>query len=355
MDTINFILPSEDLKTALKKLDANGLQVLFVTDGQKKLLGTLSDGDLRRVILAGVGLNEQVAGFYNTKPMYVTDGVQNESEIRQMFLKFKLSAIPIIDHNGQILSIISWKDAFEGEIRPKHSFGCINIPVVIMAGGKGTRLAPFTNILPKPLIPVGEKTIIEKIIDTFYDYGVKQFYLTVNYRAEMMRAYLDSIDKDYNVEYLKEKDFYGTAGALNLLNGDISNNFIVSNCDILVKANYPEIVDYHKNSGAMLTIISSIHHHTIPYGVVRFQSGGGVTAIDEKPEFTFSINTGVYVLDKACLKYIPDGKLFHMTNLIEALIADGQKVVTYPVNEGDYIDIGQWEEYRNAVEKFGGC
>lgn len=348
-----YISPEETIRTALKKMDINGFQILLVVGPDKHLLGTLSDGDIRRLILNGIDISEMVDGLYHKKPLHFVAGACNSEEIKQTFLKHKIRLIPVVDNCNKIIEVITWDKVFSGGellVLPKRS---IDVDVVVMAGGKGTRLAPFTDILPKPLIPVGNKTILEHIIDGFLEYNVRRYFMTVNYKGEMIRAYFDSIDKEYKTVFVKEEVFCGTAGSLILLPEDISETFIVSNCDILVKANYADVLDFHRSSGAMLTMIASIHHHTIPYGVVRFQNGGEVVAIEEKPEYTVQINTGVYVLNKECLKYIQTEKMFHMTHLIESLLADGKKVVAYPVNEGDYIDIGQWEEYKNALSRIG--
>jgi NDP-sugar pyrophosphorylase family protein len=198
---------------------------------------------------------------------------------------------------------------------------------------------------------VGNKTIIEKIMDTFGDFGARRFHMTVNYKAELLKAYFAELVSPYSFHFHREKEFLGTASSLLLLPETISQTFIVSNCDILVKADYADILESHQRNGAMLTVVSSMHHHTIPYGVVRFSEGGKVDGIDEKPEYSFPINTGVYIMEKQCLERIEPGRLFHMTHLIEALLKEEQSVRTYLVNESDYIDIGQWDEYRTAISR----
>jgi NDP-sugar pyrophosphorylase family protein len=212
-----------------------------------------------------------------------------------------------------------------------------------MAGGKGTRMAPFTNVLPKPLIPIGDKTILEHIMEEFSKNGISYFYFTLNYRGQMIRSYFDGSEHTYNIKYIWEKEFLGTAGSLKLLGQDSPEQFFVSNCDIIVKADYYDIWSFHNQSGSWLTIISAVQHNTIPYGVIHFEEGGKVKRIEEKPEYSYTINTGVYLLDRRCLEYIPENEVFHMN-----------PVYTYPINEGEYIDIGQWEEYRNAMDRLNG-
>jgi NDP-sugar pyrophosphorylase family protein len=256
----------------------------------------------------------------------------------------------VLDDGEKVVDYIIWDEVFAEQKRPPKN-GKIKVPVIVMAGGKGTRLEPFTKILPKPLIPVNDKPILELIIEEFRRQGGKKYYLILNSKGEMIKAYFNGIQKDYELKYVLESDFLGTAGGLRLLNKLDSDIFIVSNCDVIVKADYQQVIKLHKKQNASMTILSSIQHHKIPYGVINFREKGSVTDIHEKPEYTVTINTGIYVLNKDILKLIPRNEYFDMTDLIKALIDNDKKVITYPVNENDYIDIGQWEEYKKAVEK----
>lgn len=338
------------VKDALKRMDSASEGILFVVSDSGRLIGSLSDGDLRRALLDGRSLGEGIEGAYNPKPFNLIAGCYDLEEAKKLLLGKRFTVVPVVDGDGVIVGYETWEALLGHEVRePKR--GALDVPVVVMAGGKGTRMAPFTNVLPKPLIPIGEKTILEVIVDGFLSFSVKDFYFTINYRGEMIKAYFDGIEKAYSVTYLREADFYGTAGSLALLPEGFDGTFIVTNCDIIVKADYADVLRFHRSRGARMTVLSSIQHHIVPYGVIEFEQGGQVTSITEKPEYSFCINTGVYVLEAECLELIPPGKLFHMTHLMEALMARGDVVVTYPVNESDYIDIGQWEEYRSAVGK----
>lgn len=339
------------VKEALKRLNDTQAKTLLVIDSNSVLLGTVSDGDIRRYILAGGIIDGSIKGIYNPNPFYITKGDYSSSKAREILLKHRLELLPILSNTKKVVSYVTWTQAFSEEEAALPIESSLELPVVIMAGGKGTRMAPFTNVLPKPLIPIGEKTILEVIIGEFVRYGINDFLLSLNFKGEMIEAYFNSIKKDYNLNFIWEKDFYGTAGSLKLLGEDIADTFIVSNCDVIVKAEYDEVYKFHRESGALLTILSSIQHHKIPYGVVNFKNGGEVTEIVEKPEYTFTINTGVYILEKECLDYIPENTFFHMTDLIKRLVEHKKKVCTYPLNEGDYIDIGQWKEYKKALNK----
>lgn len=350
------IAPHSTLKDALKRIDQASSGTLVVLDENGRLIGTLSDGDARRAILQGASLTKDIFEVFNRAPHALQAENLTKESARHLFLDRRLKIIPIVDRDGKLQDVLTWDTFFANEEVPPiaQTHEPIGIPVVVMAGGKGTRLAPFTNVLPKPLIPIGERTILELIIDEFLKYGASHFFMTVNYRGEMIRAYLEGLDRPYAVDYAWEKEFCGTAGSLTLVRDKIHTDFIVSNCDIIVKANYTDVLRFHRESEAALTMVSSIQHHKIPYGVIDFEPGGVVTSIREKPEYTVNINTGVYVLSQKCLDMIPPGEFFHMTDLIEALLKAGEKVVTYPVNENDYIDIGQWTEYHDALNRLKG-
>lgn len=349
------VKPNITIKEAYKKLDICATKVIFVVDEDNKLIGSLTDGDIRRHILSGGELSASIKNVYNKVPFYLINNEYSDADLKEAFVTKKMVVIPILNSDRTITKFVTWSSFVEKssvEISVEKNNSLSNIPVVIMAGGKGTRLKPFTDVLPKPLVPIQEKPIMDWIIEEFHKYGARQFYATLNYRGKMIEAYYGSIDKNYKMSFKWEDDFYGTAGSLKLLNDEIDGTFIVSNCDIIVKANYEDVIKFHKESGAMMTVVSSIQHHQIPYGVIEFGDGGVVSEIKEKPEYTHAINTGVYVLEKECLDLIPHNQFFHITHLMEELIRLKSKVVTYPVNEKEYVDIGQWEEYMSAVDNF---
>ena len=353
MNKFNFrdllIQQSQTIKEAMKRLDSVASKILFVVhDDNDKLLGSLSDGDIRRYILSNGSLEAKVIEACNKKTLSVNTPF-NEDLLLNKMEELDLIFAPLLDNQGHIDDILSYSSMTKKII--KQVYKEIDIPVIIMAGGKGTRMEPFTNVLPKPLIPIGNKTMLEYIIDEYRKYLIKDFYITINYKGNLIKAYLDSSERDYNITYINETNFLGTAGSLKLMD-EVPSRFIVSNCDIVVKTDYNDVLKFHKESNSVLTILSSIQHHSIPYGVVEFENGGRVTTIKEKPEFSMPINTGVYILEKEAWDYIPENTFFHMTHLIETLIKDGKKVMTYPVSENDYVDIGQWDEYKNVIKKF---
>ena len=215
-----------------------------------------------------------------------------------------------------------------------------------MAGGQGSRLRPLTNVLPKPLIPIGEQTMMEDIMDRFVDCGCKRFYISVNYKADTIKRYFDNLKgKPYEISYFQEDKPLGTAGSLHLLNGLINTTFFVSNCDIIIDDDYAEILKYHRENKNEITVVAAIKNLSIPYGTLETKESGLLADIKEKPNFTYKINTGMYILEPHLIDEIPVDEFYHITFLIEKLLKEGRRVGVYPINEGSWIDVGNWDEY----------
>jgi len=346
-----YINPTISIKDALKRLDDTAEKVLLVVDENNILLGTLTDGDIRRYILKTGMIEGIVESIYNPNPIYALEG-QLEDEIKSMIFKNKVEILPVVNDKKQVIGFHRWTDFYEREIEDYSPSEKLDIPVVIMAGGKGTRLDPFTRVLPKALVPFKEKTISEHIIDSFKKFGVQKFYFTLNFKGKVIESYFNSIQKDYEIEFIWEEEFLGTAGSLSLLIDKINNDFFVTNCDILLNVNYNKVYKYYKEVDAFFASITSIRHYAIPYGIVYTGEQSIIKKIEEKPEHTFQINTGVYLLNKKVLDYISENTYIDMPQLIDRLLEENKKVIAYPINEKDYIDIGQWEEYRKFMKIF---
>ena len=346
-----YINPTISIKDALKRLDDTAEKVLLVVDENNILLGTLTDGDIRRYILKTGMIEGIVESIYNPNPIYALEG-QLEDEIKSMIFKNKVEILPVVNDKKQVIGFHRWTDFYEREIEDYSPSEKLDIPVVIMAGGKGTRLDPFTRVLPKALVPFKEKTISEHIIDSFKKFGVQKFYFTLNFKGRVIESYFNSIQKDYEIEFIWEEEFLGTAGSLSLLIDKINNDFFVTNCDILLNVNYNKVYKYYKEVDAFFASITSIRHYAIPYGIVYTGEQSIIKKIEEKPEHIFQINTGVYLLNKEVLDYISENTYIDMPQLIDRLLEENKKVIAYPINEKVYIDIGQWEEYRKFMKIF---
>jgi dTDP-glucose pyrophosphorylase len=342
------VRPEMSIKETFKKIDESGIGNIFVCAPDGVLLGSLTDGDLRRRILQAGDLQEMVEHCYNRDPIYLVEGGYVGEDVRELMLGRTIEVIPVVDRDKIIIDVLFWKDVF---LEERDFYGKTDVSVVIMAGGEGKRLDPFTKILPKPLIPIGEKPMIEIVIDRFVKQGVKNFYITLNYKGDMIRVYFDSLKKGYSVKYIWEEEFLGTAGSLKALPSGVGGTFLVSNCDIVVKADYSDFIRFHENSKNILTVAGSIYHHKLPYGVIHFGKEGKIENIQEKPELDFTVNTGVYVLSRDAVKFIPEGKKFDMTDLIQELLKKNENVGVYPVSQSSYIDVGQWDGYKSHVEK----
>lgn len=350
MEKLKKILASPQLpiKQALRLMEETGGKILFIKDSRHKLLGTVSDGDIRRWILENKSLSRSVSAAMNKNPISLKVGYSID-EAKNLMVTNRIECVPVLDNNDRIVSAIWWTELFE--TKPK-THKTLNMPVIIMAGGEGKRLAPFTKILPKPLMPIGDKPIAEIIIERFAEYGCREFYLSVNYKSNLIKAYFSDFKHDYKINYLIEDKPLGTAGSLHMLKDKIHDTFCVSNCDVLIEADYADIMEFHKANYNKITLVGSVKHYTIPYGVCKIKSGGGLKSIDEKPEYDFLVNTGMYILEPETLNLIPAGKLYHITDLINKYLKIGAKVGVYPISEKFWLDMGQWEELQDMLKRF---
>lgn len=341
-----FVNRDDTIISAIKVLDKMARKiVLVVEDG--KLIGVVGDGDVRRWILQNRSFEEKVEKIMNQHPVSIYE--DERSKAQKILIEKKIDALPVVDKRNRVIDIIFLKDTLENKSR--YSNKLEDVPVVIMAGGKGTRLYPYTKILPKPLIPIGEQTILEHIMQKFKNFGCNNFYLTVNYKKNMIKAYLEEQRENVQINYVEEEKFLGTGGSLYLLKGIIDKTFILSNCDILVDADYGDIINYHRSHGYKITMVTSLKNYTIPYGVIGVANGGSISEIVEKPEYNFQVNTGFYVLEAEILDEIPQNEFYHVTQLINEYVARGEKVGIYPITGNAWLDMGEIQEMEVMINK----
>lgn len=342
------IATGSSILAALKKMDAVHRKLLIVVkDG--RYYNMLSIGDIQRAILKGVDLNSPVDGILrsDTKVASIHDDRQ---KVEQNMRRRKNEYMPIVDDEDNLVNVVFLDELLKTKIY--HRTADFNLPVIIMAGGKGTRLRPLTNVLPKPLIPIGEQTMMEDIMDRFVECGCKNFYVSINYMADFIRHYFDNFSKhDYHIEYFQEDKPLGTAGSLHLLKGKINETFFVSNCDSILDEDYGEILRYHRENRNEITVVSVMKSVYIPYGTLDTGRDGLLNTIQEKPELTFQINTGMYILEPHLLNEIPSDRVYHITYLIDKLVKEGRRVGVYPINDGSWTDIGNWDEYLKYISK----
>lgn len=332
---------------ALQQMDLVRHKMLLVFDATK-FYSIITIGEIQRAIIGHKDMSTPIVDIINVKRKAYASVYDNEEKIKALMLRIRAEFMPVLNDNGEIIKLYKWSDLFSNK-SITQSDTPIDIPVVIMAGGKGTRLKPITNVIPKPLVPIGEKTILEEIMDRFEDSGCKHFYMSVNYKSDIIRYYLNKLDHKYNIDFFEEERPLGTIGSVSLLRDKIDTPFFVSNCDIIIDQDYRDVYSYHIDNNNDITIVTAIKSQKIPYGVVEAAEDGILTALKEKPELTYMINTGVYILNHNCIDVIPTKQFFHITQLIEKVKESGGRVGCFPVGEGAWHDMGEWSEYLKQI------
>lgn len=330
---------------AMQRIDDNASGILFLTTEEGVLAGCITDGDIRRYLLSGGSLTGCSADAANKSPKLAT----TIEEAKVLYHKRNFIVIPIVDSNGCVV------DLYAGETnvitRKKNP---LNIPVVINAGGKGTRLDPFTRVLPKPLIPVGELPIIEHIMKEYQSYSCEEFHIIVNYKKELMKAYFADNENHYNISWYDEEKPLGTGGGLSLLRGKLDSTFFFANCDALLTANYESMVKFHRDNGNVITMICAYKNMDVPYGVVEMGLNGTIIEMKEKPRMSFLTNTGIYIVEPEVINDIEDGISIGFPDIVEKERQKGKKVAVFPVSENDWMDMGQIPELEKMRIKLYG-
>ena len=319
----------------MKIINAGENAVAFVCHGMK-LVAAVSDGDVRRYIIAGGDVNRPIKEVANYNPVSVL--YTEEVDYNELMREKVITALPIVDTQGNIVDIRFLSKRYKNK-KP------LSLPVVIMAGGKGSRLKPYTEILPKPLIPIGNKTITEHIMARFEEYQCHHFDMIINYKKNFIKSYFQDSDTSYDISFIEEPEFWGTAGGLKLVEDKYNSTFFVTNCDVLIEADYKAIYDYHKENHNLITLICARKKVIIPYGTVDVdETTGCVKALLEKPTFEYNTNTGLYLVEPEFLEKIPSQTKIDITDVIEQCLHDGNRVGTYLISENDWWDMGQLEE-----------
>lgn len=340
-----YIEEDKSILDAMCQLDRSGKKILFVHQ-DKKLLASLTDGDIRRWILKKGDLQMSVQYAANYHPRFLYE--QEEDLAMRTIKELGIDAIPIVNNEYLIQKII-----FANESVQKHIKFDIEVPVVIMAGGLGTRLSPYTKILPKPLIPVGDYPIAEHIIHQFCLYGCRQYYMIVNYKRNMIKAYFDELDKKYQLDFIVEEKPLGTGGGISLLKGKMNKTFILTNCDILIDDDLTKAYQQHTKSGNLITMVCSLKNFIIPYGVVNIGEDGMIESMQEKPNMSFFTNTGCYFVEPEVIEGLTYNEPADFPTVIEKYRKAGKKVGYYPIGEAAWLDMGQLDELEKMKARLG--
>lgn len=336
----HIISSMESVRTALLKLDALASDaILFVVDVNNKLLGSLTDGDLRRGFIKGLGFEDPLMSYIQPKPSYIIEDENAMNKLEEYKAKnFKI--VPILNRDHQITDIINFRET--STIIPADA--------VLMAGGEGKRLRPLTENTPKPLLKVGDKPIIEYNIDRLGKVGVKNIHLSVNYLADQLKEYFqDGSSKKLNLRYVQEDKPLGTIGSVLLVEDFKHEDIIVMNSDLLTNIDFADFFKIFKDSDADMAVAATSYHVDIPYAVLEVDNTNAVKSLKEKPRYTYYSNAGIYILKKELLKMIPQDTFFDITDLMDKILEMNLKLVTYPIN-GYWLDIGKHEDFKKAQE-----
>ncbi len=336
------VLPKTSIREAIRVLDESAKQIVLVVDENNRLAGTVTDGDIRRGILKGILLNDPIQSIMNPDPTVAMIDEGRESILALMQRK-GLHHIPLVDENHCVMGLETLDELIKSRTRENW--------VVLMAGGLGSRLSPLTDECPKPMLRVGNKPLLETILENFIEYGFHRFYIAVNYMADVVKAYFgDGSRWGVDICYLHEDQRLGTAGALSLLTQRPTEALLVMNGDVLTKVNFKQLLDFHSGHDAQATMCVREYDFQIPYGVVKIDNHR-ITGIDEKPVQRFFVNAGIYVLEPAALDFILKGCYFDMPTLFEKLIEQKKETAVFPIREY-WLDIGQLSDYDRANGDF---
>ena len=344
------IKPNLKIKNALKQMSETGEKCLVVVDEKNKLLGTLSDGDVRKAILNGKIHKDKINEYYQKRPTFLRKESYSLNQAKNIFLKKRIDVIPIVERSKKVIDVITFENIFKKNKSSIHSKS-FSKTVIIMAGGKGTRLEPFTNVLPKPLVPINEKPVIEHIIEKFVENKVSNFFITSNYKSKILKAYFQEMKPKFKLTFVEEPKPLGTSGGLRLLEDKLKKPFIVTNCDTIININFDDLIHFHISNGNEATLVVSSKEYVIPYGTCKLTKKGHLQKIVEKPKFDFFVNVGLYVLNPNLIKLIPKNTTYDMTDLIQLAKSKKKQIGVYPIDDESWIDVGQWSEYRKAVDR----
>lgn len=344
-----FIKSNFTIEDCIKRLNLHGKKCLIIVNSKNKLIGTISDGDIRKSILKGFNINSDINKIVNRKPYCLYKNKFDSDVVQKIFLKKKYDLIPIINKSKEVIDVKFMQDIFDQIDKSKKKKN-INIPVFILAGGKGTRLDPITKIIPKPLIPIKNIPLIEHIFSRFEKFGLNKFTISINYKSNLLKAFFQESYYKKNISIINEIEPLGTAGSLKRFKTS-SKHFFISNCDIILNCNYIDIYDFHIKEKSDITIVASSKNFVLPYGSCIIDEKLLLKEIIEKPKLNFLVNTGFYLINKNVTKLIPKNKFYNMNELINDAKINNKKVAVYPVSDDEWIDIGHWDEYKKNINK----
>tara|TARA_S200000501_G_C20796768_1_gene732132 strand:+ start:320 stop:1384 length:1065 start_codon:yes stop_codon:yes gene_type:complete len=343
----NTISKNFTITKALERLSKVKTKCLLILDQKGLVVGTLTDGDIRRSLIELKDLNNKVGNICNKDFLYFKNNT-SKSKIYETFDKTKTPLIPLLK-DKKIIKIFFIDEILNNKKINFTNSMFKNLEVAIMAGGRGQRLNPFSELLPKPLIPINGKPVIDHLIEKFLSIGIKKIYVTINYKRNIIKSYLQDQFKSPKISYIEEKKPLGTASSLNLIKSNMNKNLLVVNCDTILNINFEKLFDYHINEKNDFTLVAAFKKIVVPYGICEINKKQNLKNIIEKPTTNSLVVVGAYCFKKNLLKYIPRRKFFNMNDFIKKLISKKYKVGIYPISDLDWQDIGEWPEYYKTI------
>ena len=341
MESNHIISQEVTLIEALSQINALSPDplVLFVVDDENRMVGTLTDGDSRRALVAGASVNDKAEKVMHRQFNYMrTNEANYVLELRHQ-KEMNMKLVPILDDELHIVDIVNLE---------KYKTR-LPVDAVLMAGGKGERLRPLTEKTPKPLLPVGDKAIIDHNVDRLISFGIKHISVTVNYLGEQLEEHFREPRKEVLIQTIREPKFLGTIGSIKFVPEFHNDTVLVMNSDLFTNINYEDFFLHFKEHDADMSVAAVPYSVQVPYGIFKIEERRKITGLVEKPTYDYYANAGIYLIKKSALGLIPEDTFFNATDLIEALIAAGRKVIRFPLN-GTWIDIGNPQEYKRANE-----
>lgn len=345
MNKIFSIKDYKNIRDTIKTLNQNAVKSLAVVNKKNKLVGVISDGDIRKMLLKNIDLEIKVKKICNQNPTYLTNGKFSKQSLEKLFKEKKFDIIPIVNDNNKLIKVIHWSDIINNY---NKIYSC---PVIIMSGGKGTRMKPFSNVLPKLLIPVNSKTLIENIIEKFNKDGFNYFIFTLNYKKNIIDSFLKGLSNNLIIETIHEQKPLGTAGSLSFLKNHNFKNFIIFNCDMYLNINFKNILRFHKKKKFDITIVTSSHSFKFPYGAIKSDKELNFINFEEKPLIKKIINLGAYIINKEVLNLVKKNSKLDMDKLILLSKRKKFKVGVYLISEDKWVDFGDWHKFSKSKLK----
>ncbi len=339
------INPHSTIKSALSLMTILGYKTLVVVSQKNNLLGVISDGDLRKALLKGYTFKDQIKNIYNKKSISIKTSESDSENVKKILLKYQIDLLPVIDNDKKFIRCETTYDLFNSKKNKK-----INYPVLIMAGGRGKRMMPYTNFLPKPLLPFKNKTLIDHIIEGFYVNKINKFYISLFFKSNLIKSYIKDSSKNNQITFIDERKSLGTAGSIKKMQKYSHNDFFVINCDVIFDTDFYEIYKFHKNNKNDITLVTIYKNFQIRYGACKTDKENNLLSIIEKPLNSYQINSGLYVVNKKICNLIKSNEYTDMDTLLKKAISKKYKVKTFSINENQWTDVGQLNEFFNQIK-----